>query len=38
MSLLFDDALSKYQYGFRKGHNSQKLLLVMIGKWMEMLR
>ena len=29
---LFDNILSKYQCGFRKGHGTQHSLLLMLGK------
>ena len=31
----FDDILSKYQCGFRKGFNAQHCLVSMIEKWRE---
>ena len=33
----FDQILSKYQYGFRQGYNTQHCLLMMIEKWKEAL-
>ena len=30
MSLIFNDVLSKYQFGFKQGHSSQEYLLVAI--------
>ena len=29
----FDETLSKYQYGFRKGYGAQQCLLVLLEKW-----
>ena len=31
----FDKILSKYQYGFRKGHSAQHSLIVLLEKWKE---
>ena len=31
--LFFEQAFSKYQYGFRKGHSTQQCLHVMTKKW-----
>ena len=31
----FDEILSKYQCGFRKGFNAQHCLVSMMGKWKE---
>ena len=33
MSAYFDEIFSKYQYGFRKGYNTQQYLLVLLKKW-----
>ena len=33
MSSSFDDILSKYQYGFRKGFSTQQCLLTSLEKW-----
>ena len=33
MSARFDEILSKYQYGFRKGNSTQQYLLALIEKW-----
>ena len=33
MSSFFDDILSKYQYGFRKGFSTQQCLLTSLEKW-----
>ena len=33
----FDQILSKYQYGFRQGYNTQHCLLMKIEKWKEAL-
>ena len=35
MSKTFDKILSKYQWGFRKGFNSQHCLATMLEKWRE---
>ena len=35
MSKFFDKILSKYQFGFRKGFNSQHCLATMLEKWRE---
>ena len=35
MSKFFDEILSKYQYGFRKGFNSQHCLASLVEKWLE---
>ena len=35
MSKFFDEILSKYQYGFRKGFNSQHCLASLVEKWRE---
>ena len=37
ISLYFNDILSKYQCGFRKGFNAQYCLMVMIEKWKKAL-
>ena len=33
----FEDILSKYQCGFRKGYSAQHCLLVMIERWKQMV-
>ena len=33
----FEDVLSKYQCGFRKGYSAQHYLLVMIERWKQMI-
>ena len=33
ISTYFEDILSKYQCGFRKGHSAQHCLLALIEKW-----
>ena len=33
----FEKILSKYQFGFRKGHSTQQFLLVMIEQWRQSL-
>ena len=33
----FDQILSKYQYGFRQGYNTQHCLVMMVEKWKEAL-
>ena len=33
----FDQILSKYQFGFRQGYNTQHCLLTMVEKWKEAL-
>ena len=35
MQICFDNLLSKYQCGFRKGFNAQHYLVSMIEKWKE---
>ena len=35
MQTYFDNLLSKYQCGFRKGFNTQQCLVSMIEKWKE---
>ena len=37
MQTYFDDILSKYQCGFRKGFNAQHCLVSMVEKWKESL-
>ena len=37
ISLYFNDILSKYQCGFRKGYNAQHCLIVMVEKWKRVL-
>ena len=38
ISNYFKKILSRYQFGFRKGHSTQQCLLVMIGKQRQSLR
>ena len=33
LTTFFDNILSKYQCGFRKGHSTQHCLLLMLEKW-----
>ena len=37
LTTFFDNILSKYQCGFRKGHGTQHCLLLMLEKWKKAL-